>query len=134
MLPMAIQLQQRSDLEEASGDIKGNDIDTAPKVFGSARLNWDLSALTGRASNAELEWVYLDEYYLEPDNEHQYDGHSLLNLRLISDLSTHWSAALRVTNLLDEDYAERADFGFNSYRYFVGQPRGVYAQITLKLP
>jgi hypothetical protein len=28
-----------------------------------------------------------------------------------------------ILNLLDEDYAERADFGFGSYRYFVGQPR-----------
>jgi len=37
---------------------------------------------------------------------------------------------LRLTNLLDEDYAERADFGFGSYRYFVGQPRGAYLEIS----
>ena len=36
---------------------------------------------------------------------------------------------LRATNLTDEDYAERADFGFGSYRYFVGQPRGLYVEL-----
>ncbi|MDG2272684.1 MAG: TonB-dependent receptor [Halioglobus sp.] len=113
-----------------SGDIKGNDIDTAPRAFGSARLNWDLSALAGRKSRAELEWVYMDSYYLEPENEYQYDGHSLVNLRITGDLTTRWSAGLRLTNLLNEDYAERADFGFGEYRYFVGQPRGAYLQIN----
>ena len=82
---------------------------------------------------AELEWVYMDSYYLEPDNLHEYDGHSLLNLRVSSQLSARVSAAVRLTNLLDEDYAERADFGFGDYRYFVGQPLGAYIEIGFAL-
>jgi iron complex outermembrane recepter protein len=117
------------ELQGTSGDIKGNDIDTAPKTFGSARLAWDFSALAKRHSLAELEWVYMDSYYLEPENAHQYNGHSLLNLRITSDLTPRWTGGLRLTNLLDEDYAERADFGFGEYRYFVGQPRGAYLEI-----
>ena len=74
----------------------------------------------------------MDEYYLEPDNEHEYEGHSLINLRLQADFSPRWSGALRVTNLLDEDYAERADFGFGSYRYFTGQPLGAYVEATYR--
>jgi iron complex outermembrane receptor protein len=120
----------RIDLLGAGSDIKGNDIDTAPEAFGSARLSWNFSELTGQNSRAELEWVYMGSYYLEPDNEHKYDGHSLLNLRIASQLGPRWSGNLRVTNLLDEDYAERADFGFGSYRYFVGQPRGAYLEIS----
>ncbi|MEZ5501296.1 MAG: TonB-dependent receptor [Halioglobus sp.] len=120
----------RVQLLGSSGDIKGNTIDTAPKVFGSARLGWDFSALAGRESRAELEWVYMDSYYLDPENEHRYDGHSLLNLRITSQLTPRWSAGLRVTNLLDEDYAERADYGFGQYRYFVGQPLGAYVQVS----
>jgi iron complex outermembrane receptor protein len=112
-----------------SGDIKGNDVDTSPNFFGSARLGWDFSELAGRNSKAELEWVYMDSYYLEPQNEHEYNGHSLVNLRITSDLTPRWSAGLRLINLLDEDYAERADFGFGDYRYFVGQPRGAYVEI-----
>ncbi|MEZ5570123.1 MAG: TonB-dependent receptor [Halioglobus sp.] len=119
----------RINLLGAGGDIKGNTIDTAPQAFGSARLGWDFSHLAGRDSFAELEWVYMDEYYLEPDNAHRYAGHSLLNLRIGSQLSARWNAALRLTNLTDEDYAERADFGFGSYRYFVGQPLGAYVEI-----
>jgi iron complex outermembrane recepter protein len=120
----------RIDLLGSSGDIKGNDIDTAPRLFGSARLSWDFSELAGRSSTAQLEWVYMDEYYLEPDNEHQYDGHSLLNLRFQSQLSPRLAGALRITNLTDEDYAERADYGFGSYRYFVGQPLGAYLELS----
>ncbi len=122
-----------AELLGSSGDIDGNDIDTAPHLFGSARLAWDLSGPAGRPARAELEWVYMDSYYLEPDNLHQYDGHSLLNLRLVGELGRRWRAALRVTNLLDEDYAERADFGFGEYRYFVGEPRGAYVEVAYRL-
>lgn len=111
-------------------DIKGNDIDTSPNAFGSARLGWDFSELAGRYSLTELEWVYMGSYYLDPTNEHEYNGHSLVNLRITSDLTPRWTAGLRLTNLLDEEYAERADFGFGDYRYFVGQPRGAYLQIS----
>ncbi len=110
----------------SSGDIKGNDIDTAPRAFGSARLGSSFSWLE---SQAELEWVYMDEYYLEPDNNHLYGGHSLLNLRWRAQFNERLGGVLRVTNLTDEDYAERADFGFGSYRYFVGQPTGVYVEL-----
>jgi outer membrane receptor protein involved in Fe transport len=115
----------RINLIGSSGDIEGNDIDTAPRRFGSARLGWEFSP-RGRA---ELEWVYMGSYYLEPDNLHEYDGHSLLNLRITQEFDNGWRAALRVTNISDEDYAERADFGFGQYRYFVGQPLGAYVEL-----
>lgn len=116
----------------SSGNISGNDIDTAPRAFGSARIERDLSDLTGRDSAAELEWVYMDSYYLEPDNAHQYDGHSLVNLRISGSVSNRLQAAVRLTNLLDEEYAERADFGFGQYRYFVGQPRAAYFELSYR--
>lgn len=109
----------------SSGDIEGNDIDTAPRRFGSARIGWEFAT----AGRAELEWVYMGRYYLEPDNRHEYDGHDLLNLRITQTFTSGWRAALRITNLTDEDYAERADFGFGQYRYFVGQPLGAYLEI-----
>lgn len=110
------------------GDIKGNDIDTAPRRFGSARLGWE-----GERARAELEWVYMDEYYLEPTNSFSYEGHNLLNLRASTALGRGLSATVRITNLLDEDYAERADYGFGEYRYFVGQPRSVYVELSYLL-
>jgi len=115
----------RVNLLGSSGDIKGNDIDTAPRHLGSGRLGWNFSAL----GTAEVEVIYLGSHYLEPDNEHKYDGHTLLNLRILGTLGERWWASLRLTNLTDEDYAERADYGFGSYRYFVGQPRGAYLEV-----
>lgn len=115
-------------------DIEGNDIDTAPREFGSARVGRRGSLFGDRQGTVELEWVHLGEYYLDPDNAHKYEGHDLLNLRLQTAINSGLSATLRVTNLLDEEYAERADFGFGSYRYFVGEPRGFYFEIAYRRP
>ncbi|MFV8816394.1 TonB-dependent receptor [Haliea sp. E17] len=113
-------------LLDSSADIKGNDIDTAPHAFGSARIGRNF----GEDISGELEWVYMDNYYVNPDNSAEYDGHSLFNLHLSASVASHWQLGLRVTNLLDEDYAERADFGFGEYRYFVGQPRGAFVELS----
>ncbi|GAA6152454.1 TonB-dependent receptor [Pseudoteredinibacter isoporae] len=103
------------------GNIDGNDIDTAPNIQANTRLRWQPS----EPWLAELEWQYLDDYYLDPQNLHKYSGHSLLNLRLAWQ-QDHWRLAARMSNLTDRDYAERADFAFGNYRYFVGQGRGLY--------
>ena len=36
-------------------------------------------------------------------------------------------------NITDEDYAERADFGFGSDRYFVGTPTSLFLGMTVRL-
>lgn len=112
-------------LRGSSGDIEGNDIDTAPRRMGSSRLNWQIQP----GSRAELEWVYMGPYYTDPDNNHHYAGHDLLHLRLSHRLSDQLEAVLRVANVADKDYAERADFGFGNERYFVGEPRAVYLEL-----
>ena len=114
----------------SDGNINGNTIDTAPELFGSARAGWNFPSMTDAGGTVELEWVYMDSYYLEPANDHEYSGHSLFNLRATTMVNQHWRGSLRITNLLDKDYAERADFGFGEYRYFVGQPRGAYLEIS----
>ena len=112
----------------AGGDLKGKRIDSAPQQFGSLRLGWDLHS----RYRAELEWTHMGRYYLEPDNRHVYDGHDVLKLRLLADFNEQWHGAVRITNLSDTDYAERADFGFGHYRYFVGEPRAVYLQLEYR--
>lgn len=122
------------DLREADPDagykLKGNDIDTAPRHYGSAQLGWNYSS----ASRAELEWVHMGRYYTDPDNLHRYEGHDIFNLRFSQKISENLSAALRITNLSDEDYAERADYtSFQGDRYFVGEPRSVYLSIEASI-
>jgi len=103
-------------------DISGNDIDTAPKTMGSVNVAWQ----PRQSLRTELEWVHLGEYYTDPQNTAKYDGHDLLNLRVSMDVSENWNAFIRIMNLTDTDYAERADFAFGNERYFVGQPISIY--------
>jgi len=106
--------------------INGNDIDTAPRLNHSVRLNWAPSA----RYSSELEWVYLGDYYLDPQNEHQYAGHSLLNARVTGRIGEGpWQVSARISNLLDRRYADRADFAFGNYRYFTGQSRSVHIEV-----
>jgi outer membrane receptor protein involved in Fe transport len=104
---------------------KGNDVDTAPRRLSNLRLGWDFGP-TGRA---ELEWVSLGDYYMNAANTARYDGHDLFNLRVQQGFGARWLATLRVTNLLDEDYAERADFAFGSFRYVPGRDRALFAEL-----
>ncbi len=115
-------------------DIEGNDIDTAPRQFGSARLGRESRINDNQDLKLELEWVHMGEYYLDPENAFEYEGHDLLNLRAELALSSGLSSTLRITNVLNEEYAERADVGFGSYRYFVGQPRGLFLEIAYSIP
>jgi iron complex outermembrane receptor protein len=104
--------------------INGNDIDTAPRSQGSALLRYE----PGETFSAELEWLYLGRYYLDATNDHQYDGHNVANLTLQRQLAD-WDLRLRITNLTDRRIADRADYAFGSYRYFVGEGRGFMAEI-----
>jgi outer membrane receptor protein involved in Fe transport len=101
----------------------GNQIDTAPEWLGALRLNW----APREHQVFEAEWVYTGSYYLDAANQHEYGGHSLLNLRAAFELpggGHHLS--LRLNNLLDNAYAERADFAFGDYRYFPGGGRQLF--------
>lgn len=108
--------------------LAGLDMDTAPRFTGSSQLMWQISD----ERSLELELVHMDSYFTDEANTAEYDGHDLVNLRYQASMGERWYYGARVTNLLDTDYAERADFGFGSDRYFVGEPRSVYFSIGQK--
>jgi len=106
--------------------IDGNDMDTAPRLVGNVQLNWNINS----QNSLNIEWVHMDDYYTDEANLHRYEGHDLVNLRYRYDSSDNWYFAARVTNLFDEDYAERADFSsFGGDRYFVGEPASLYLTV-----
>ena len=105
-------------------NIDGNDIDTAPRWEGSAQLLYQPS----QNRSAELEWTYLGKYFLDPQNTHAYAGHAVLNLRGQQTYGS-WEFAAQLTNLTDRRIADRADYAFGSYRYFVGEGRGIALEI-----
>jgi len=106
--------------------IDGNDMDTAPRLVGNVQLNWNINS----QNSLNIEWVHMDDYYTDEANLHRYEGHDLVNLRYRYDSADNWYFAARVTNLFDEDYAERADFSsFGGDRYFVGEPASLYVTV-----
>lgn len=111
----------------SGADVRGNDVDTAPRTLGSLQLGWTPSD----RSKLELELTHLGRYYTDPVNLNRYPGHNLVNLRASHTVS-RWRVFARVMNLTDRDYAERADLGFGNERYFVGEPRSVYLGAELK--
>lgn len=115
-----------NDLTLTRTSIKGNEIDTAPEFMGSMQVAWNVTPnlLT------ELSLQRMGNYFVNPENTAEYGGHTLVDLNLRYAISTQWVISANVYNMLDEDYAERADFGFGNYRYFVGQPRRIFLTAT----
>ncbi len=107
----------------------GKDLDTAPRFMGSVR--WKKVAANGLTS--ELEVTGLGEYWMDAGNTHQYGGHWLANWRLSWRARDGLEVFFRVTNLLDRDYAHRADFAFGNQRYFPGLPRQLALGMRLGL-
>lgn len=110
-----------------SGVVKGNEVDTAPKHLANTRLSW----LPTTNTKLELEWLHMGEHYLDPANEHEYAGHDLWQLRGSMQLNNSIKLLARIENLTDEKYASRADYAFNSYRFFGGQPRALHFGVNV---
>lgn len=105
----------------------GNDVDTAPRVLANVR--W--LARLGERVDSELEVAMQSSSYLNAANTEKYDGHTLVNWRVGAQISERLRLFGRVVNLLDSEYAERADFAFGNFRYFPGMPRQFYAGAEL---
>ena len=100
--------------------IRGNDIDSAPRHFANARVHWQYSNQT----QLEFEWQSMGNYFLDAENRHRYPGHNISNLRLSHQLDDQFKLYARLLNLTDKAYADRADYtSFSAERYFPGQPR-----------
>ena len=108
-----------SDSFAGSGEdfVRGNQVDTAPKWQNFFRLHWQAGA--GLAISAEIE--HLGSYFLDAANSASYQGHTLVHLAAAWQPARQWLLRLRVENLFNQRYAERADFAFGNFRYFPGQ-------------
>ena len=107
--------------------VDGSEVDSAPSVISSARWRY----LPKPYSVLEIELNRIGSHYLNAENTATYDGHTLVHIRLNWRFDSNWHGSVRVTNALDTEYANRADYAFGNYRYFPGAPRQVYAGIEL---
>ena len=110
----------------ATVDYSGNEMDVAPRHFGSARVRYTPAFLGGgdlQAEVARMGWFYMD-----PANLHYYEGHTLVNLRGSFVLYHHATLFVRVMNLTNKRYAERATFAtdLRGEEFSPGLPRTLY--------
>lgn len=106
----------------------GDFVDTAPRMLAGARAAY--AFLPG--SVAELEWVHVGSYFTDAANDNRYDGHDLLNLRLIWQANDTLNLFVNIRNLTDIRYAERADFAFGNERFFPGESLNVSGGASLR--
>ncbi|MCG7540492.1 TonB-dependent receptor [Pseudoalteromonas sp. OF7H-1] len=110
-------------------NINGNDLDSAPRNVINAQLHWQ--ALDNLSWS--LAWHHVGEYFTDPENLHRYSGHDLLSLRGKWQVNPHLALTVRVKNLTDEHYAERADYtSFSGERYFPGRPRNILVSLDYR--
>jgi outer membrane receptor protein involved in Fe transport len=111
-------------VEQGEQITSGNDVDTAPRDIHALRLR-----RVGARVDAELEWLWIGKYWANAANTARYGGHDVGNLRVSFEPARNWLLSLRVTNLADGAYADRADFAFGDYRYFPGRGRAYFAEL-----
>ncbi len=116
------------DLVAARGETfaSGNDVDTAPRWFGTATLRF---APVDRFA-AALQLNSIGRYFLDAENQFSYPGHELLNLNADYALNARTSLSLRVRNVADAVIADRADYAFGNYRYFPGRGREFFVELS----
>ena len=104
----------------------GNKIDTSPTLM--ANLIWDI--ILGDDNLLSFEIEHMSSYYTDAANLHKYDRHTLYHTRLNRNISPTLKGFIRIDNIFDKAYAERADFNaFGGDRYFPGLPREFYVGI-----
>jgi iron complex outermembrane receptor protein len=109
--------------------VDGNDVDTAPRRLH----NLGAEAELGAGWRAALDGSYVGRYFLDAANTTTYPGHEVANVRVSWELpmgpDESMRTVLRVDNLFDRAYADRADYAFGNYRYFPAQGRAVFLSI-----
>ena len=105
----------------------GNEMDVAPRHFGSARVRYTPAFLGGGDLAAEIS--RMGWYFTDPANQHYYAGHVLLNLRGSVVLFHSTTVFARLMNATNRRYAERATFNPTPTRgeeFSPGLPRTLY--------
>jgi iron complex outermembrane recepter protein len=111
--------------------VDGNDIDTAPRNVHTVSVDFDLGNWVNHDQlRGTLEASYVGSYFLDAANTARYPGHTVANARLTWGRIGDFSFGLRVDNLFDRRFADRADFAFGNYRYFPARGRAAFLSVN----
>ena len=112
----------------ANNITSGDRVDSAPDTLGNMALRYD-----GGRAGAYLRWTHVGGYFTNPGNTNSYAGHDVFTAGGQVNVTDSVKVSLRVDNLFDTRYADRADFAFGNERFFPGRPRTLFAGLTLSL-
>ncbi|NNF04584.1 MAG: TonB-dependent receptor [Rhodothermales bacterium] len=116
----------------AGEDLSGNEMELAPRTLANVSAEFEHGLLAG--GSIALELNHVSPYWMDPANSSTYEGHDILALRAALDVTDHVRLFVRVTNLTDELYAERATFNaFRGDEFAPGLPRSVYVSLRYVL-
>ncbi|MEZ5500172.1 MAG: TonB-dependent receptor [Steroidobacteraceae bacterium] len=105
--------------------IAGNQVDTAPRDLHDMTLTY----VPGPAMTVQVEAQYVGRYFVDASDSHEYPGHTVVNANIQWRWRSNWQARLRLENLTDRLYADRADYAFGNYRYFPARRFSAFLQV-----
>jgi outer membrane receptor protein involved in Fe transport len=111
-------------IDQGETIIEGKDVDTAPRQLHRLAVEWSPSA----AVRTELEVQNVGAYFADAANLRRYPGHTVANLVAGWRTTGRTRLTLRVENLFDRYYADRADFAQGEWRYFPARGRSVFLE------
>ncbi|MCH1568729.1 MAG: TonB-dependent receptor, partial [Alphaproteobacteria bacterium] len=114
------------DTHEGEAISDGNTIDGAPETLANTSLRYKYNERT----YLNFDWEHVGSYFMDASNNEEYDGHDVFALTAEYIVSGQSRFSLRIDNLLDEEYAKRADHWRDENRYFPGEGRRFMARLT----
>ena len=110
--------------------VDGNDVDTAPRNVHSLESRRAHSATAEAGRLRRWTSVYVGQILpRRGEHGHLSRAHGGEPARLPGSRAGDLRARLRVDNLFDTRYADRADFAFGNYRYFPARGRAVFLSL-----
>jgi len=118
------------DIEGGERITRGDDIDTAPRHLHGLTIRWQVD----ERLRLGLETRHIGAYFADAANERRYPGHTLLALRgsyrlAGGESSERVELGFEIDNLLNQRYADRADFAQGNWRYFPGRDRSLFLNL-----
>ncbi|HEX2166929.1 MAG TPA: TonB-dependent receptor [Longimicrobiales bacterium] len=106
-------------------DYSGNRMEAAPARTASASLTW--SPDRWERANASLDVQHVGPYWMDAANTSRYEGHTTVALRAQLPVTSRVALFGRLTNALNERYAELARYTTARGRELApGMPRALY--------
>jgi len=113
-------------------DFSGNEMEVAPRFITNLGATYRVRSLNG--ASLSLEWARIGEYWMDAANSEKYSGHNLIHLRADAPLGNRATVSLRIHNLTDKVYAERATYHpFRKDEFAPGLPRSYTVRMSYRL-